>query len=47
MSFWSMVHRRRRIVKVVEVGVLLYMMFAGIWSLCYVSDWVLTLLGAA
>lgn len=42
-----MVHKRRRIVGCIEIGILLYMMWAGIWSLCYVSDWILTLLGAA
>ena len=47
MSFWSRVHKRRRIVGCIEIGILLYMMWAAIWSLCYVSDWILTLLGAA
>ena len=46
MTNWSMVHKRRRIVRIIETAVLLYMMWAGIWSLCYVSDWALTLLGA-
>lgn len=45
MSFWSRVHKRRRIVRYIETAVLLYMMGAGIWSLCYVSSWVLELMG--
>ena len=46
MIRWSMVHKRRRIVGCIEVVVLLYVLWAGIWSLCYVSSWALELLGA-
>jgi len=45
MSFWTRVHFRRRVVKVIKNVILLYILGAGLWSLCYVSGWVLERLG--
>ena len=40
MINWRRVKFRRAVVWAVENAVWIYMLYAAIWSLCYVSDWI-------